>query len=666
MSLMRWLPFLVLFGSMPLAGGAEFFVSPRGDDAGPGDRSRPFATLERARDAVRELKRKEGLPEDGVTVRIGPGTYYRSRPLQLSEEDSGTPGAPVAWKGEPGSTRLVGGRPVDGWEPVTDSETLGRLPQGAREHVLRADLAARGLADLGELKPRGFARPVYDAPLELFFGGRPMTLARWPNEGFATIAELPEGKDGDAFGYEGDRPVRWREEPDPWTHGYWYQDWADGYLPVAGIDPEHRVIRLGEPGPHYGYRKGQRWYALNLLCELDSPGEYYVDRSAGVLYFWPPAPVEENEALVSTTPGLVSVRGASHLRLEGLSMEVTRGTAVTVRNGTDVSVVNCTVRNTGNRAVVIKGGSRNGVVGCDISGTGDGGIVISGGDRPSLTPAGHFVTDCRIRRFSRTCRTYRPAVKVAGIGQRVAHNLIHHAPHCGILLSGNEHLIELNELHHLCYETGDVGAFYMGRDWTARGTRIRHNFFHHVSGPGRYGANGVYLDDAASGITVTGNVFYKVTKAAFIGGGRDNLVANNIFADCEPAIHVDARGLGWMADSTRHTGTLNRRLRKMPYERPPWSERYPELVDILRDEPAAPKGNRIVRNVQWGGSWADIDRKAEPYLTVENNLRGVDPRFVDPEGMDFRLREDSPAWKIGFDPIPFARIGPRQESARSR
>ena len=132
--------------------------------------------------------------------------------------------------------------------------------------------------------------------------------------------------------------------------------------------------------------------------------------------------------------------------------------------------------NIGNRAVVISGGANNTVLSCDISETGDGGVSLSGGNRQTLEPAGHLTENNHIQRFSRWCRTYRPAIRITSGGNKIRHNLIHDGPHTAIQLSGNDHLIELNEIYDVCGETGDVGAFYMGRDWTQRGTLIRHNY----------------------------------------------------------------------------------------------------------------------------------------------------------------------------------------------
>jgi hypothetical protein len=103
--------------------------------------------------------------------------------------------------------------------------------------------------------------------------------------------------------------------------------------------------------------------------------------------------------------------------------------------------------------------------------------------------------------------------------------------------------------------------------------------------------------------------------------------------------------------------TMKVRLRAMPYQHPPWSQRYPKLVPILDEDPAAPRGNIIARNIGWGGQWEEIEAKARPGLTLADNLLDQDPRFVDAAKLNFQLRGDSPAYKLGFQRIPFAKIG---------
>ncbi len=683
MALVYGLLALALLGlaAAPAACAAEpltVFVSPDGDDSWDGSRARPFATLERARDEVR-ARRAAGQAPAGVLVHLRGGVYLREHTFALTAEDAGRPGAPVeyrAWQGE--QPRLIGGRPVTNFRPLSDQQVLARLPEPARAHVVEADLAELGVTDLGTLKRRGFAQPSRPAHLELFFQGRRMTLARWPNDEFARIAALPgptheDGHRGElgalenGFHYEGDRPARWREIEDIWVHGYWAWDWANSYERVASIDTERRLVKTEAPHGLYGFRVGHRFYFLNVLEELDQPGEFYVDRRRGRLYFWPPAPLAEGEAWVSTLEEpLISLEDCSHLTLRGLTLEYSRGHGVQVSGGEEVLIADCAIRNLGNWAVIARGGARHGVVGCDIFGVGDGGIELSGGDRATLTPAGHRAEDNRIWRFGEWSRCYYPAVSINGVGNRVAHNLMHDSPHSAILLGGNEHLIEFNEIHHVCLEAGDVGAFYMGRDWTQRGNVIRHNYFHDIADSGLHGSRGVYLDDCTSGAAVVGNLFVRVTRAVFVGGGRDNTVENNIFVDCAPAVEVDGRGLDpspvWQNMVYR---TMRERLEAMRHHEPPYRERYPELLALdryyEREGGVPPEGNVIARNISVGGQWLNLVWHAQPeMMDIRDNLVDEDPRFVDAEGGDFRLRPDSPALALGFEPIPLERIGPRR------
>jgi hypothetical protein len=326
-----------------------------------------------------------------------------------------------------------------------------------------------------------------------------------------------------------------------------------------------------------------------------------------------------------------------------------------------VRIADSVIRNIGNSAVILEGGTHHAVSGCDIYHLGDSGIQMTGGDRATLEPGGHEARDNHIHRMGQWSRTYQPGIQISGVGNRIAHNLIHDGPHSAIQLSGNEHLIEFNEIHHMALETGDVGAFYMGRDFTMRGNVIRHNFFHHTGGVGM-GAMGVYLDDCSGGATVFGNVFYKMSRAMFIGGGRDNTVENNVFVECEPAVQIDGRGLDprpvWRNQIYK---TMKERLDAMHPDQPPYSTHYPELAQLKKyyqgTSGVPPEGNRVIRNI-CVGKWLDIRWNADPKLIeVEDNLTDADPGLVDPANMNFQLREDSPAYKLGFKRIPFERIG---------
>ncbi|MBW7864279.1 MAG: right-handed parallel beta-helix repeat-containing protein [Candidatus Hydrogenedentes bacterium] len=655
------------FGQVP---GMRLYVSPGGDDTATGahptvDGSAlegPLATLEGARRAVRRHIERGGVPAGGIEVLLRGGEYPLADAVRFEAADSGRAGAPVVYRAVPGETVVLsGGRTVGGFGPVTDPDALQRLDPEALPHVVQADLRAAGVTEYGEAS---------DGALQVYFRGRPMTLSRWPNEGFVKIAGLVE-KDGHKihgipgsltgkFNYAEDRPARWVDEKDPWLHGYWFWDWSDQRQKIAAISTETKTIEVAQPYHSYGYRVGQWYYAFNMLCELDSPGEWHVDREKGLLFFWPPEPLTAGDVMVSLVKSAAEFDGASHITLRGLTFEGFRGTALRVSGGGGVRIAGCTLRNISGGAVGVGGGTGHTVYGCDIYGMGHNGISLNGGDRTTLTPAGHTAENNHIRDYGRWSRMYQTAVYISGVGNRVLRNLIHDAPHMAVGFSGNDHLIEGNEIHHVCLESNDAGAIYAGRDWTMRGNVIRGNYLHDIQGFENRGCVGVYLDDMFAAADITHNLFVRVTAAAFIGGGRDCAVENNIFVDCTPAVHVDARALGWAhyhADEWIKEAEEKGTLSGIAYNKPPYSERYPELPRILDEEPKAPRGIRVARNICAGGKWDRIEEKARPGIAMTDNLLDADPKFVDPEKGDYRLRPDSPALALGFEPLDFGKMG---------
>ena len=687
--------------------GREFFVALDGSDDNPGTRDRPFATLEAARAAIRVTKIKEGLPPGGITVWLRGGIYLRTEMFALDSQDSGSKKAPVVYRAYTGEeVRLLGGRILDSaaFEPVTDRTVLDRIDPAARGNIIQVDLQAQGITEYGVMKPFGFPQSILPTAMELFFEKEPMTLARWPNEGYVktgkvlSTGSIPRQGDfsdkGGRFIFDDERIKRWKNTDNIWLYGYWCWDWAEEALNVSGIDFERREIALGMPH-HYGIKEGKRFFAFNLLEEIDMLGEWYLDRTKGILYFWPPGPVEQAEIAVSMLEDpMISIKNASHITFRDMVFENMRGTVVQIVGGAHNLVAGCTFRNIGNVAVMIgdgtdgevvgefgcssnhrsyintiwnrNGGTGHGIVGCDIYQTGEGGLIIGGGERPLLKPAGNYAVNNHIHDFCRRRKTNSPAIWLDGVGNIAACNLIHDAPHTGIMFWGNEHRIEYNEIHDVCRETDDVGVIYTGRDWTGRGHLVRYNYIHDIKGVNSaHGAMGIYLDDAASGVTVYGNIIHNLERrAVLVGGGRDNVVENNIMINCTIPVHVDDRGLGWMKGSVVEGGTLRTRLDIIPYRQDPWKKRYPELVDILSDDPGAPKGNIVRNNVMKNCGSMNIADTARAYGTIENNhvlhlTAGEDAGEVDTDEMIVRLIEQSLKNKAvpGFKQILFQNIG---------
>lgn len=266
---------ILLFPALPVAWAETIlYVATDGRDDRSGTREAPLQSLAGARDRIRQL-RADGHQEP-VTVRFAPGRYEFTSAVEFTHEDSGTREASVVYQASPdrtpGAVRLTGGRRISGWTPVTDTATRQRLVETARAHVRVADLAQQGITDWGQLTPRGFAMGSAAAEAELFYNDRPMTLARWPNEGFRGI----EAREGTThIRIDTDRLIRWTDESDPWLFAYWHHDWAELHEPIVDIQPDTRtLVRSSEIKPQYGITPARaRWYADNLLSELDSPGE---------------------------------------------------------------------------------------------------------------------------------------------------------------------------------------------------------------------------------------------------------------------------------------------------------------------------------------------------------------------------------------------------------
>ena len=339
----------------------HLFVSPDGNDLNDGMINTPFATLERARDAIRVMKQAIGLPSEGISINLRGGEYRLTDSFQLNEQDSGTESSPIVYKAYQDETvSLMGGFDlnVSAFEPVVDEAVRNRIPLEARSKVLQVDLKKQGITDYGVIRHSGFGLPSVDPIPELFFNGNAMTLARWPNEGYVQTGEIidtgtiprnyaadiptthpdyvpPEQRDspyrGPTFGFQDNRPDPWVNAKDVWLFGYWYHDWADGILEVESIDNEAQRIKTRQPSL-YGVRSGKNGhiYAFNILEELDVPGEWYLDREHGCCISITVLFGSSTVQLSIMKEPLIYMNNVSFVTLQGLVLEVSRGDGVKI------------------------------------------------------------------------------------------------------------------------------------------------------------------------------------------------------------------------------------------------------------------------------------------------------------------------------------------------
>ncbi|UVI29386.1 Ig-like domain-containing protein [Paenibacillus spongiae] len=711
-----WLAGLLL-GWLPAPNGyaqevttaKTFYVAPNGSDSNSGGPGDPFRTLEAARDAIRSLKGVSGLPAGGVNVYLREGTYPRSESFELTEEDSGTADSPVVYRAYPGETvRLSGGTDLDraGFQAVTDPAVLQRIVDpDARGKIVRFDLAANGLTDYGQLSRHGYwkASDISQLPpMQLYVDGQGMTLARWPNNGTVQMGDIvdpgPTVDDpdlqtrGGTFKYEYDRPRYWTQADDIWLDGIFGYSWEWSYNKIASIDTGNRTIKL-----QYGEMSGiqKNWYpdfhfAENLLEEIDAPGEYYIDRTTGVLYLLPNAAFLTGHGDITVTTlkkPMITTIGASHIRFEELVMEYGRDTAAVIIGGSSVTISHCDIANFTGGAVFVNVASRfmapvadseldgvdHSIDSTDIHHIGALAVTLNGGDAAALTPGNNRVTNSHIHDFAYYNRAYNPGVVLRGVGNKAVGNEIHDAPHPGILIFGNDHLVEYNNVYDICKMFSDLGAIYMNAGATPqeRGTVVRRNYFHHI-GEHKPGVEGVYPDNLTMGLTIEQNIFYKMGNAAIKSNAGSYIAAdNNLFIDTyvpydnqemfmgnQPGNKIDTDYMPqWQAVFDRYNDFVGT----------PYLTKYPELASFFEENRYYPDSNGFTNNVIYNPT---VQRSAEVNSEGARDVRNLlnyagnwvtaqDPGFENLAAGDLRLREDAPVFSQipGFAKIPFELIG---------
>ncbi|MDD4018326.1 MAG: right-handed parallel beta-helix repeat-containing protein [Kiritimatiellae bacterium] len=636
-----------------------------GSDRQDGSAGKPFDSIWKAREAIRGMKQGKAFPEKGVVVELEGAFAMPVNAFALDASDGGlSADAPVVYRAAKRGALFIGGHilPESGFRPVTDAAVLARLPEEARGRVVAFDLKPVGVAALAPLPDKfsGWNE------MEVFSGGRAMRLARWPNAGWAEIAKVIDrgvkpvdkatgewefGYKGGTFEYAEDAPARWDVGKGIWMNGFWCHDWANETLKIGAIDKEKRQITSAAVHT-YGIGNSSKWhtakrryYVFNLLEELDTPGEWYVDRENRLLYFYPVNGDVSDVVLSVQKKPIFQINGARHIRLEGLTFQYSTGKAVALNGCENVVLENLRVSDITTDGIGVYQGKKCGLNRCEVSGVGGTCVSVTGGDRKSLTACNHFVTNCRLHHSGRLQRTQGKCLTFGGVGIRVAHNLIYDAPYIAVTYGGNENLFEYNEVHSAMMESGDGGGLYTGRDWGSQGNIVRYNYFHHFGKPGvdwqrARGLNpeyeplrenvsvmGVYLDDCDSGDTVSGNIFYRVGWSAFVGGGRDNTVSNNLFIECTSALHLDDRGLkrARPGEGIRDGWDLLAKLQAFNFQEAPWKDKYPHLVNIMGDAPKLPLHNVFCENVaincsvflNTGGS---VRTTSLPRLDFHNNL----------------------------------------------
>ncbi len=665
--------FSLLFLSFCAEGKVIFYVSPKGNDAWSGKLSQPnkthtdgpFATLSRARDAIRELKEKQGGLKQPVIVFLRGGLYFLPEPFVLGPEDSGTKECPILYTAYKDEKPIIsGGKLISNWK-------RGKI--NGREIWV---------AEIPQVKEgKWFFR-------ELWAGERRLQRARHPDKGYLQVAKPPTNQNwmqaDDFFFQEGDiiEDIALLKDAEVVAMALW----SESHLPIAGVEKENNRITFAKKIV-FPPQVGDPYYVENALPYLDSPGEWCLQRENGKLYYLPAKGEEPNKVRI------FAPRLSQLVRLEGKCEEgkfveyvIFRGLtfshcewwfseeeevggfaqaawgvpgAIFAIGARNCSFEKCTIKNIGTYGLELSRGCKNNrVVDCEFSDLGAGGVKIG---EPNIRrdeneqTGNNRLTNCHI--FSGG-RIFHSAVGVwvgQSYGNILSHNHIHDFYYSGFSIGwtwgygetlAHDNIIEGNEVHHIGRLSNGDGPILsdMGGIYTLGiqpGTIIRFNLFHDIAGL-RYGGWGIYFDEGSTHILAEKNIVYNTTHGGFHQHyGKENIVRNNIFA------------LGQYAQIQRtrpeeHTSFFFQH--NIVY----WKEGE-LLVGNMGDFHFL-----FDNNIYWkegGGAiyFAGLTFEEWKEKGMDRNSLIADPLFQDIKRFDFRLKDNSPALKVGFVPfeLPF-------------
>lgn len=628
----------------------------------------PFKTITRARDAIRVMKKTSGGLSQPVTVQLDSGTYYQQEPLEFTHEDSGSRNSPITYRSAPGAAPVIsGGTPLQGWEPDTGEQSRTRCS--------------------GKLWRLRLPPPPAESAWnfnQLYINGELRTRARTPNRGqfFRTDGPTGENRNREFFYSGNDLSPRWRNQRQILL--VVYHSWETSLHHIHSIDSEAGVVTLREaaPWPLGQWEKNQRYYAEGVFEELDQPGEWYLDGSENMLYYYP-LPDETPESVNAVAPllrsTLISFNGqpsknqtVDHIRFQGISFRHTDANLKIIRNPGQGEIYqpalimatglrnalfeNCEISCAGAHAIWLAAGCSETIVRqCHLHSLGGGGVYIGGGwGVGENAPTGsNTVDNCYIHNAGNLFHGAHGVWIGKSSSNKITHNEISNLDYSGISCgwswgfqptSANHNTIDFNHIHHLSNGEGlsDMGGIYtLG---ISPGTTLRNNHIHDVYSYEYVShGSGLYPDEGSSDILMENNVVYRVrTSPLFMHYGAECTVRNNILA---------LGGHGQLRRSRE-----DKRCHYSATQNIVYSE-HPQMLD----GPWKNKDWHLESNLYWNTTGESLFAgRSFVEWQAEGNDKGsivADPLFKDPDAGDFSLKPESPAGKTGFKPIDLSRTG---------
>ncbi len=676
-----------------------FYISVKGNDKADGKSlTTPFATVERAKDAIRNLK-QTGKYNSPVRVFLRGGVYNLKQPLKFDEKDSGTPAHPITYSSYNNEKVIIsGGQSVSGWKPYKNGIWVAHLP-----------------APL--VQPYEFK--------ELYVNGKMRPLAKSPNTGFFKVKSYPLDSSGAAakpfksFEYhKGEIDPQWPDITNAEVVVYHF--WKDTHLPVASVNPEKNTVtfKYGS-GRRFSDDKdtkiGARYFIQNIFNALDTAGEWYLNKKENTIYYYPMAG-EDMQKVTVTAPvltELVHLEGnaekrepLTYLNFRNIDFEHCgwilppgninnpQGSAavtgaITLKAAQYCNFEDCTIRNISNFAFDMQNGSAyNSIRNCEMFELGAGGVKINGGrekDHPLLATGDNTISDNTIKQYGKVFPSAVGIFLLNTNNNLVSHNSVHDGFYTGISVGiiydylrsvSNYNIIEYNHIYNIGKGIlSDMGGIYtLG---VSPGTIVRNNLIHDIKAYS-YGGWGIYCDEASSFILIENNIVYNTQFAPFnIHYSRELLVKNNIFSfgDVEQlsrskkgpfkSMYFEKNIIYW------RKGALLKYWKPKDLMRNDWDDYAYKFFSGKHGELDQKSTYDMDYNLYYNPSLKIdsvkmVDKTWAQWQSMGKDVHSVyaDPMFIDADKYDFRLKANSPAFALGFRAIDMQSVGPRKNSVK--
>ena len=660
----------------------EIHVSPDGAVNASGTANDPVPSLEAARKKAAE----QAGGTRPINVTFHEGEYRFDSTVKFTEADSGTAEAPITYKAAEGEKVVFKGSrllDVTKLKKVDDKGILKRLPENSRDKVGYIDLKEQGIEKLYAFKPDVMRDQISETDKEIqgedvsiFLDNSEQTKSEWPN-GFANFAKFEPvtaggngynsiNAAGGSFRYFDENPSRWTGAKDAYLGGFFSYDYSYNRVLMGNIDTENKVIEL-KYGAAFGVvsKQSRRWKVFNLLEEIDTPGEWYVDKDSLVLYYYPPYGLKNAKLEIATLrDNMIKLDGADYIRFEGITFSQTCSNAIYATNDADnIEIVNCTFRDIGGSAVYMKptqsspfADERESTYGAGDNWRAEGNVffnigatalVMSGGRADTMESGGPVVRNNYVNQCASKNLIKRQFLEITGgNGAVVEHNVSHNTSQGSLIYYGINHKIRYNEFGNAVRDCVDAGDVYGGRSSVFRGNEIAYNYIHDFDPVSEelkpYIHNrGIYWDDALAGQTAHHNIIRGGDKAISVHGSG-NKVNDNIVIDSGNGIHLETWKNGNKALGERYDKLLGSNDEFVKKVLPGFIKAFPDWYTEATQKDNTQLINMVIRDNVSINSKNSLGTALLDRVENENNVTLAEfDGFVNVDAQDYRIKKDS-------------------------